>query len=252
MKRSLIRLPDNSYDHFSALYDEAGFDRFSLCMEERVRKLIRLSRAKRVGDLACGTGSLLARLERSADLLAGIDSSRSMLRIASGKLPSGLFAIAPLDGLPFREAFDTIFCLYDSLNYVPPEKLSAVLLEARRAVRKNGFYLFDVNNTEAYETIWADGEPYRVECERESVTIRSWYSPEERTGTADVDVECTVEGKKVVYRSHHIQTCHSTDEIEKALSYAGWKIVERESVDPFPWEEEGLPDGKDLYTVEAV
>ena len=28
MKRSLIRLPDNSYDHFSALYDEAGFDRF--------------------------------------------------------------------------------------------------------------------------------------------------------------------------------------------------------------------------------
>ncbi len=62
--------------------------------------------AKRILDVGCGTGSLLASLEPS--LGVGVDLSEGMVQIARQKFPQYRFLVCDCENLPFRENFDFV------------------------------------------------------------------------------------------------------------------------------------------------
>jgi ubiquinone/menaquinone biosynthesis C-methylase UbiE len=92
-------------------------------------------------DLACGTGTLAARLDGSVpDLrLVGVDLSPAMVERARQKLgtrPALRFERADAHALPFDDAsFDAVLCANTFHYFSAPE---TVLAEVRRVLRADG------------------------------------------------------------------------------------------------------------------
>ncbi len=251
MTRPLIDLPANSYQIFAALYDGGRFDRYSLSLADRVESLAE-QYGPAVVEVACGTGSLLAGLYRSGRTVLGVDLSPDMLRYAKGKL-DGRVVTGEMTALPVRGGWDLALCFYDSLNYLPDsDHLAATFQEFRRILRSGGGFSFDVNNRAAYEEVWAHSSPYEVDSEAGRITIRTSWDPARMIGEAVVDAEPGYGEDGIIYRSRHFQRCFESDEIERVLGKAGFKVRERETIDPFPEEGEFQVDAKDLWLVEAI
>lgn len=253
MSPARVQLPPNSYARFADCYDGVRFDRFSLSLAGRVERAIARSGAKRILELACGTGSLLARLQAPGRSLTGLDLSREMLLRARDKRCGARLVNGCMTALPFRRPFDLILCLYDSMNYLVEERdFAATVGEARRLLAQDGLFLFDLNNRLAYEEVWADSGVYEAEGEGGRIRIRSRYDRAAGVGEADVEIERREGDRSVVYASVHRQRHYPADEVAARLSRAGFDRVDRERIDPFPGEESFALPAKDLWSAAAA
>ncbi len=80
-------------------------------------------------DVACGTGYLTQHLQGS---ITGLDQSRSMIEIASARIPSAEFVVADALPLPAPDAaFDRVFTGHFYGHLVEAERVR-FLAEARR------------------------------------------------------------------------------------------------------------------------
>jgi ubiquinone/menaquinone biosynthesis C-methylase UbiE len=103
----------------------------------------------RVLDLACGTGLLATRLERTfANAgVVGCDYSRGMLLRAAARLPEGAWVQADAQRLPFPDrAFDAVVCT-EALHWFPDQ--ARALAECRRVLAPGGRVLVAVVNVPA-------------------------------------------------------------------------------------------------------
>jgi len=252
MSGGAVDLPEGSYEDFARVYDAAGFDRFSLSLAGRIEEALRREGARRVVDLACGTGSLLLRLAPAFPLAAGLDRSPAMIRRARAK-GAARTAVGSIEDAPFRVPFDGALCLYDSLNYfMDEESLARALAGIRRIVRPGGVLLFDLNEEEAYRAVWGGGDPFRAETPEGTLVIRSTYDRRAGLARAEVEVETDRPGGRTVRRSTHRQRFHPAERVEAALRRTGWSAEGREAIDPFPESDESLPGAKTLWTARAV
>ncbi len=252
MSGRVVLLPPGSYDHFAPLYDDGRFDRFSLFLASRVEGRLERCGARRVLELACGTGSLLARIAAAGRTVIGVDRSFGMLAEAHRKEGPFFLAAGDFRALPFRADFDVALCFYDSLNYLlGEEELRRAFCEVRRLLRPGGEFLFDMNNLAAYEQVWNAPEPYRAKCRAGMVTIRSRFDVERSMGEAEVDIETEEGEEKVTYRSVHRQRFHSPPLVESLLRDAGFDHIAMEEIDPFPDEEDFDLTAKTLWTARA-
>ena len=103
----------------------------------------------RMLDLACGTGTLAIELRKREYGMEGADGCGDMLEIAKAKVQRSGYDIPlhhknflDLDGLG---QFETVLCLYDSMNYLmSTELVSQALKKIRTLVKPDGFFIFDV------------------------------------------------------------------------------------------------------------
>jgi SAM-dependent methyltransferase len=146
------------YDAFARFYDAVqgnGADR-----AEYVRGLIAAHRppARTVLELACGTGSVLARLRPEYEV-TGLDRSRAMLEIATAKLPGIRLIEGDMTSFDLEERFDVVLCVFDSINHLPDfEDWRAVFARAHEHLEEDGVFVFDVN-TECRLAFLAAQEP---------------------------------------------------------------------------------------------
>ncbi|MBN1826212.1 MAG: methyltransferase domain-containing protein [Candidatus Eisenbacteria bacterium] len=252
MSAPVIDLPEGSYEAFARVYDAAGFDRFALSLAGRVEEMIRRTGARRLVDLACGTGSLLIRLAPRVLFAAGLDRSPAMIARARAK-GAARTAVGSMERAPFRPRLDLALCLYDSLNYCAGEEdLRRALGGIRRAVRPGGCLLFDLNTEEAYRAVWGGGDAFRARTPEGNLVIRSSYDRFAGIARAEVDVDTRDGGKRSILRSVHRQYFHPEGRVEEALRRAGWEEEARETIDPFPGGDASLPGGKTLWTARAA
>lgn len=107
----------SDYDLLAPYYDvvtgdfasEAGF----------VRDIIRHrhSRAATLLDVACGTGSITARLAGDYQV-SGLDLSPGMLAVARTKLPGTPLYLADMTRFKLDARFDAIICAYQGVNHL--------------------------------------------------------------------------------------------------------------------------------------
>jgi demethylmenaquinone methyltransferase / 2-methoxy-6-polyprenyl-1,4-benzoquinol methylase len=89
-------------------------------------------------DVACGSGKLTAELRRLVPrgLVAGLDFSGQMLRVAAAEEPGPCYVRGDGLRLPFRDgAFDAVTVAFGLRNFVDPER---GLREMRRVLRPGG------------------------------------------------------------------------------------------------------------------
>lgn len=143
-----------SYEHFSMIYDElmdeAPYERWLTFFLREIQ--VHNRTAKRILDLACGTGEMSTRLYENDFDVTGVDLSEEMLSIAYEKAMNKGYMIpfyqqnmAELEGFT---NFDIVVIFCDSLNYLQTEQeVINTFQSVYRALNQSGLLLFDVHST---------------------------------------------------------------------------------------------------------
>ena len=133
------------YASFAGFYDAVQGDRAEHA--DYADSLVRRERpeARRILELACGTGSVIARL-RDRYEVCGVDGSPEMLALAAVKLPDVRLVQGDMTRVRLGETFDAVLCLYDSINHLLRwEDWEAFLDTACAHLDASGVLVFDVN-----------------------------------------------------------------------------------------------------------
>lgn len=190
---------------------------------------------QRILDCACGTGNVTYELARRGFEATGVDISQDMIDIARGKstfaAPTPRFFQADLSEMNLTPEtgyqFDTITCLYDSLNYLTrPELLQQAFARIRQHILPNGLFIFDMNAPYAFETdmfTQSDLSPSRQ--------LRyDWvahFDRQTRLCTVDMTYYRRMEdGTSLRFQETHCERSYSMIEIVQFLNAAGWQLVE--------------------------
>ena len=82
--------------------------------------LIREARpdARRVLDVACGTGTHAQHLTTAGFTVDGVDLGPAFVEIARRKCPAGMFCVGDMTALALDERYDVVLCLFSSIGYV--------------------------------------------------------------------------------------------------------------------------------------
>lgn len=144
---------EEGYKRWAAAYDQTINP--ILALEERhITPLLGTFEERAVLDLACGTGRWLQKLvARGARVGVGVDFSRAMLRVASGKPElRGRLTGADCLQLPFREAvFDFAICSFAASHIL---QLRDAVAELARLMKPNSDVFMTDLHAEAYAQGW--------------------------------------------------------------------------------------------------
>ena len=135
----------NHYDSLAPFYD-------SVIGKNNSSKKFLLNTAKKylkdnskILELGCGTAENLSAF-KSNYILAGIDISEGMLKVARKKLPFAKFTQADISDFNLKEKFDLIFCSYDTINHLDNFTSWIRLFKCvKMHLNENGIFIFDFN-----------------------------------------------------------------------------------------------------------
>jgi len=182
-------------------------------------------------DLACGTGTVSRLLAPRGYSMTGVDLSAGMLDVARRRAEEAGLPIvfhrqdaAELDLGAAR--FDTVVCLFDSLNYIlEPERLRSAFARVFAHLRPGGTFIFDVNT----EYALAEGM-FNQSCMRLSEPLRyrwrSRYDAETRLCTVRMDFSYDPgTGVRESFLEVHRQRAYGKDELAQWLREASFGSV---------------------------
>jgi ubiquinone/menaquinone biosynthesis C-methylase UbiE len=214
-----------TYDAFASTYDEYNK---GYMYERWTGRLLRKAEeagleGNRLLDVACGTGlSFVALLERGWRV-TGCDISPAMLDVARARVGDAATLLsADMRALPDLGAFDLIWSLNDSLNYLLcTEDLEAALKGMRRNLAPGGIVLFDVNTLTIYRTAFSREQV--VEANGRRLVWRGQMSPAEVRPASINDARFEAEeGSEVhVHRQRHF----TQEEVRAALGAASLECL---------------------------
>ena len=139
------RGPVPAYERFARFYDAVMDD-----PGPRAARVLEFVHRYRPGastllELACGTGSILARLDEVPSV-TGLDRSPEMLAVAAGKVPRARLIEGDMSDFSLGERFDVVACVFDSLNHLLTFEAWQSTFEAvHRHLAEGGLFVFDVN-----------------------------------------------------------------------------------------------------------
>jgi SAM-dependent methyltransferase len=134
-----------AYERFAPFYDVVMDDPGERA--DRVNASIARYRpdAATVLEVACGTGSILARLTTGA-ALTGLDRSPEMLAVAARKVPGATLVEGDMAAFDLGRRFDVVLCVFDSINHLLDVASWESLFDAvHRHLVEDGILVFDVN-----------------------------------------------------------------------------------------------------------
>jgi len=118
---------------------------------ELIQTHIELKPKFRILDLCCGQGRHVLHLAQMGFTVYGIDLSRTLLEVAKynkNKGETAYFIQADMRYLPTTPSFDLLLNLFTSFGYFDTdEENESVLLQFERALKPEGFFVFDYFNT---------------------------------------------------------------------------------------------------------
>lgn len=222
-----------NYKHFSLLYDqlmdEAPYDQWMEFLTTQVNN--HFSEAKKVLDLACGTGEMSIRLfERGFDVV-GVDLSEEMLSIAYQKAVDKGFRIPffrqNMTELTEFSYFDIVIIFCDSLNYLQTEQdVANTFTSVFQCLNHGGLLLFDVHSPYKMENVYA-GATFAYNGDDISYIWNSY------AGEYPLSVEHELtffvfdeqSGKYDRYDELHKQRTYPKSQYENWLKAAGFQIL---------------------------
>lgn len=150
----------SGYGDFSAFYDALMTDVDYAARAEYLLQLFERhgQKPRTVLDIACGSGSLMAELQKRGVDTIGVDGSDTMLMRAREKLGAdALLLCQDMCELDLYGTVDAAVCTLDSLNHLcRTEQLAEVFRRARLFVEPGGLFIFDVNTIYKHREVLGD------------------------------------------------------------------------------------------------
>ena len=127
------------YDAVAPVFDRRYSHNSYEGIERSLVRFIGDAPLRAVLEVGCGSGHWLKVLEHTAGIVAGMDLSSGMLRLARQASPHALLVRAAAERLPYRSAtFDRVFCI-NALHHFSDKR--AFLQECRRILSAGGAFL---------------------------------------------------------------------------------------------------------------
>jgi len=101
-------------------------------------------------DLGCGPGDYVDYLARAGYQATGIDSSPVMISQAQGKKQGTFYELSFTHIGQLNSKFDVIYCVGNSLAYLPPQEIASFLKAVQHLLNPNGYFVFQVINWDQY------------------------------------------------------------------------------------------------------
>src|SRR3989344_1606930 len=143
-------------EKMAGLYNNFYCKSEQTCMQVNfLVKLFKKHKARKILDIACGTGRHAIALAGKGFSVTGVDASHAMINQAR-KNASMLdcqikFKIQDIRKLSLKEKFDAAFIMYGSLAYVKTNKDAInALRSVARCLKKNGLIIIEDDNPWQY------------------------------------------------------------------------------------------------------
>jgi len=173
-----------AYSGFAQIYDaymqSDDYDRWVVGVEDLLKTYGRST--KKILELACGSGSMSILLAKRGYDLIGLDISEEMLMIAKDKalnerLKIGFFQ-QDMITYELNQAFDTVICICDGMNYVlENEDLREVFERVHESLKADGVFIFDISTY--YKLKYILGDSTIAESQEDSAFIwENFYDDE--------------------------------------------------------------------------
>jgi SAM-dependent methyltransferase len=187
-------------------------------------------------ELACGTGSILARLATGAQL-TGLDRSPEMLAVAAAKVPGAQLVEGDMSSFDLGRRFDVIVCVFDSVNHLLEVGSWASLFACVHAhLVEDGLFVLDVNTVGELHRL-GDEPPWVYDFDGGTAVIDvSFALGPDGVGVTDWDIRIFERVTDTRYELHHERIGELALPLERVRGLlAGWFEL-LEEVD-----EDGLP-----------
>jgi SAM-dependent methyltransferase len=201
--------------HYDTIMEHVKYHRW-FAIASRLAEL--LPEPMRHLDAACGTGTL-ARLCRGVGWDSyGFDLSAAMVREARRNERVVPVTNADLCAIPFRESFDFVTCLFDSINFLlDPIDLRKAAQQLAGAMRPGGIIYLDAVTERMVKQHFA-GQKWTEDNGGFSTTWDSRYDT--NASTSETSIRVNTGGAAVIR-----ERIYSEDELSDALRSAGLNVL---------------------------
>jgi ubiquinone/menaquinone biosynthesis C-methylase UbiE len=211
----------NSEEFYDAVYSWKDYDGES----ERLHALIeeRHPGATTLLDVACGTGTHLARLARWYEV-EGVDLDAKMLELARRKVPDVRLDVADMVSLDLGRSFDVVTCLFSSIGYAGSvERIRQAVAAMASHLTPGGVLVVEPWFTPEQ---WHAGHPHMLAIDEPDLKIAR-VSLSEREGRMAIlnftYVVGTPQGVEV-FTERHEAVLATDDEYREAFGAAGLDV----------------------------
>ncbi len=209
---------DISYGDFACIYDLLTDDVLYADRVNYVEKLIskHLERnPELICDLGCGTGTVCSMLSQKGYDLIGIDSSHSMLSVASQKNTDNRILLLNQDITNFElyGTVDVFLSMLDTVNYITDiSDLGKTFKLVSNYLNPDGIFIFDINTKYKFENILGHNT-YVYEKDNVFYTWENYYEDSILDFTLNFFVKKDKDGDYKRFSEYHTQRYYSPDEI---------------------------------------
>lgn len=141
------------YGAFAAVYDRMQYDVNYELWIQKIHEIVSAynPNAKKMLELACGTGTIGIGLSKKGYIVEGLDISEDMLAVAQTKAyDAGVkmrFYHQDMWQFQTKKKYDVIYCMCDGLNYIVDEGQMADVFESiYNHLVPDGLLIFDISS----------------------------------------------------------------------------------------------------------
>lgn len=200
-------------DFYDQMMEYVDYDLWGKYIDDKLKLYIE---EKNILEIGCGTGEISHRLTKLNYKVSAIEISPEMIEISSRKYDD--FNVKQLDmrELCDENKYDAIICVFDALNYLQSlDDLKKVFNNIKRALKKDGVFLFDVLNRKMIDSMFG-GEVFADD--RENISIIWKHSYDEKKDLDKIETSFFVKENENNYKRY--------DEVFYKKIYNGRKILE--------------------------
>lgn len=220
-----------SYKDFARVYDEfmdqTPYDEW-LSNILHVFEEYKIPQNGQVIDLGCGTGKMARRLCDRGYQVTAIDNSMDMLEVAASEEDQGiLYVLQDMVSLELPDQADAIVSICDCMNYILEEDdLLETFTRARRYLKEDGVFMFDMNSHYKYREILACNT-FAEDREDASFIWDNFYDDNDRINEYQLSLFILNEqGTYNKYEELHLQRAYEEEEVKKLLQKVGFTSVQ--------------------------
>lgn len=215
---------------FADFYDEmmiyVDYDSWAKLICDKLKNLLN---GKKILEIGCGTGEISKRLSDCGYDVLGIDNSESMLSVAKKKYDYLNLEKEDMRNLKMENEYDGVICVFDALNYLQNlEDLKNVFMNIKKALKKDGFFLFDILNRKMMdsmfpEDIFAD--------DRENMSIIWKHSYDEKLDVDKISTSFFIREKENSYKRYDevfYKKIYSNKLLIQIAEESGFELVSKE------------------------
>lgn len=218
------------YDQFAEVYDrlmeDVPYDKWFDYIESIFEK--EGLKAKNILEMACGSGNLTQYFCKKRYDVTAFDLSEDMLLLARekiGRCPNLKLSHQNMIDFKYREKFDAIIAVCDSINYIVDEEdLFKTFLNVYEHLEDGGIFVFDINTPYKLEHVLGQNK-FVSEEENCFLVWENNYEKPLCKFTLNIFVE-SEEGLYERYEEEHIERAYEIDYLVEKLKKANFRKVD--------------------------